>query len=265
MLVGGRLVTGTGEVLDWAAEDHPELGRAARVSLGALGILTRLRLQLLPAYRLRRQEWCMPYELAMSRLDGLAAAYRNCDFYWYPRSDLIKIRLHDDPDRPFEPIAGARLVEDRCDWAPRIIAKNRELRFEEMEYALPAEAGPACFEEIRHRVKLVHRKTVGWRILYRFVAPDDAYLSTAHRRETVTISLLQNVGLPYEAYFGDIEPIFRRHGGRPHWGKKHSLAAPELAAIYPAWEAFHAVRRRFDPAGVFLSPALRRYFLEDAP
>ena len=75
------------------------------------------------------------------------------------------------------------------------------------------------------RVKDKHRGTVGWRVLYRTIAPDDAFLSPAYGRDTVTISLHQNAGLPYWDYFRDIEPIFRAHDGRPHWGKKHTLTA----------------------------------------
>ena len=52
------------------------------------------------------------------------------------------------------------------------------------------------------------RKQVAWRVLYRTVAPDDKFLSPAYGRQTVTISLHHNAGLPFEEYFGDIEPIF---------------------------------------------------------
>ena len=41
------------------------------------------------------------------------------------------------------------------------------------------------------------------------------------------------------------------YGGRPHWGKRHYQSAHTLAARYPDWERFQAVRRRFDPEGRF--------------
>jgi FAD/FMN-containing dehydrogenase len=110
---------------------------------------------------------------------------------------------------------------------------------------------------VRKRIKEKHRKHVGWRVLYRTVAPDDAYLSTAYERETVTLSLHQNAGLPFWDYFKDIEPIFRAYGGRPHWGKKHTLKAADLRPLYPTWDRFLEVRRAMDPDGVFLSPYLR--------
>jgi FAD/FMN-containing dehydrogenase len=130
-------------------------------------------------------------------------------------------------------------------------------RFEESEYALPAEQGPACFRAVRERVLQRWRRVVGWRVLYRTLAADDADLSPAHGRDTVTISLHQNSTLPWREFFADIEPIFLAHGGRPHWAKKHTRGAAELAPLYPRWSQFHRVRREFDPQGVFMTPSMR--------
>ncbi|HZD44138.1 MAG TPA: D-arabinono-1,4-lactone oxidase, partial [Methanomicrobiales archaeon] len=148
-------------------------------------------------------------------------------------------------------------------WANEVIPKKRALKFDEMEYEMPAEVGPECFLEVRKRIKEKHRKYVGWRVLYRTVAEDDAYLSMSYGRPTVAISLHQNAGLPYWNYFTDIETIFRRYGGRPHWGKKHTLTAHDLEPLYPLWDRFRNVRRRMDPDGVFMSPFLRGLLEEE--
>jgi FAD/FMN-containing dehydrogenase len=252
-LVGGRMITARGEIRE-IPEDQIQ---AFRCSLGAHGIFTAVRLRLLPAFQLRRRELCTTSRDCMEHLDELAQSNRNFDFYWYPRSDQVKLRTMNPPDEFAVDLPYATVVEDRVGWSHTIISKERELKFEEMEYALPAEAGPPCFEEIRKRVLSHHRRTVAWRVLYRFVAADDAYLSTAHARETVTISLHHNAGMPYDEYFNDIEPIFRSYGGRPHWGKKHSLRAEQLRSLYPKWNAFLDVSRASDPDGVFFSPYLR--------
>jgi FAD/FMN-containing dehydrogenase len=262
LLIGGRILTGEGSVCEFSLESDPELTRAAQVSLGALGILTELRLRPIPAYKLHRQEWCTQIDTLLEQLPELIAGNRGMDFYWYPRSDEAKIRLLNIPGEGTTELPYARLVQDTTDWSHCTIAQVRELKFEEMEYALPAENGVACFQAVRERVKAKHRHIVGWRVLYRTVAPDDAFLSPACGRQTVTISLHQNAPLPYQAYFDDIEPIFRSFGGRPHWGKKHSLTANELRPLYPEWDRFQAVRRELDPDGVFLSDPLRR-LLED--
>lgn len=259
-LVGGRLVTATGDVRGFAWEQDPDFVRALRVSFGTLGILTDAQLQLEPAAELHRQEWCTTLDECLPRLDHLADENRNFDFYWYPRSDEVKLRCLNRPGKSGDYSHFARLTEDRTGYPHQVIPKHGGLAymFEEMEYAVPAELGVECFRKVRQRIIEKWRRTVGWRLLYRFTKADDSWLSTAHGRETVTISLHQNATLPWEDYFTDIEPIFRDYDGRPHWAKKHSLTAAELRPLYPKWDAFIDLRRRMDPDGVFLTPWLRR-------
>ena len=262
-LIGVRLVNGFGEVAEITEDQDPDFLQAARVSLGVLGIFTALKLRLLPAYQLHRREWCTHMDDCLDHFDSLSRENRNVDFYWYPRSDEAKIRTWDLPGQGSPDIPFARLVSEQVGWSYEVLSKERSLKFDEMEYALPAEAGPECFQEVRKRVKARHRKSVGWRVLYRTVAADDAYLSPAYQRDSVTISLHQNASLPFWEYFKDIEPIFLDYGGRPHWAKKHTLRAEQLSRLYPMWDRFLEIRRRVDPEGVFLTPYLRKLLLEE--
>lgn len=259
IMVGGRLVTGTGEVKAFSAERDPDLLRALRVSFGTLGILTEIEMQLDRTYDLHRREWCTRIDECLDRLDAMSRENRNFDFYWYPRSGEAKLRCLNERGKSPDYSAFARLVMDRIGPPYKVIPQHSGLphRFDEMEYALPAEAAPECFRIVRKRVKDKWRRSVGWRLLYRFIKSDDTWLSEAHGRETATISLHQNSSLPFSDYFADIEPIFREYGGRPHWAKKHSMRAEQLAPLYPQWERFIALRREFDPHGVFLTPYLR--------
>jgi FAD/FMN-containing dehydrogenase len=258
MLIGVRMVNAEGELVEYNIEDTPDFFKGARVSLGALGIYTQIRLKLLPAYQLCRQTWCMDVDHLLPQLDALLDRNRNCDFYWYPRSDEVKLRTLNPPEKALSHVDGGKLLKTEQGLAGDIIPRTRTLKFEEMEYAIPAEAGPACFQAVRERVKALHRHYVGWRVLYRYIRQDDAYLSTANRQDVVTISLHQNNTLPFREYFNDIEPIFRAHGGRPHWAKIHNMTAEELRPLYPDWDAFAALRRQHDPDGVFASDYLRR-------
>lgn len=262
-LIGVRLISGTGEIIEWSQERHPDLIRAARVSLGLLGIFTAVRLQLQPTYRLRRREYCARTDDCLAHLDQLADAHRNFDFYWYPRRDEVKIRTLNPPEVPPPALPFARCIDDEQGFSHEIIARERTLKFEELEYFIPAEAGPACFQEIRRRILDRHRQHVGWRVLYRLIARDDAYLSPVHSRDSVAISVHQNASLPYQAYFDDIEAIVRAHDGRPHWGKRHSLHGEALARLYPHWSDFMQLRRRMDPHNVFLSDPLARLLGEE--
>jgi FAD/FMN-containing dehydrogenase len=263
MLIGGRLVNGNGEIIDFSSE-NPEIINLARTSLGTLGIFTSLKLKLIPAQKLRLREWCTDTDNCLEQLYWLTENNRNFDFYWYPRSDVTKIRIMNPFQEPSKEVPFAKCVLDKIDWSSKITPRTRTLKFDEMEYALPAEYGPICFQKIREIVKKKHRKYVGWRILYRTIAPDNAYLSPAYKRQTVTISLHQNNTLPFWDYFKDIEPVFRSYGGRPHWAKKHTLTAKEIRALYPEWDRFSELRQRFDPNGVFLNPYLKTLLLEES-
>lgn len=273
-VIGVRLVTGTGETLDVAPDQNPELFPAARLSLGALGVITRITLDVQPSYRLHRRSWCAHVDWTLDHLAELQHTNRNMDFYWYPRSDQTQIRVMNrvDPPPDERPWSSRREPRFAPSGEPResqvgpthhTIPHNRELRFEEIEYMMPSEAFAACFAEVRRRVRERHRRYTGWRILVRTIAADDIWLSNAYGRTTTTIACLQNTSLPHHEYFRDMEAVFRQYGGRPHWGKKHWLTARELRPLYPRWSEFQAARRRLDPDGVFLAPELAR-LLEEA-
>jgi FAD/FMN-containing dehydrogenase len=262
-LVGGKLVNGKGEIIEFSLEKDPDITLAARVALGSLGIFTELRLKLFPAFQLHRQEWCTHIEDCMINLESLISSNRNFDFYWYPRSDEAKLRTLNLPGEGPKDIPFAWCQKEKSGWSGDVIPRARENKFDEIEFWLPIENGPSCFEEVRQRIKELHRKEVGWRVLYRTVAGDEAFLSGAHGRNTATVSLHHNASLPHDKFFRDMEPILIKHGGRPHWGKKHYQTAKELKALYPCWERFHEIRRSMDPEGVFMNAYLRTLFEEE--
>lgn len=264
MLVGVRMVTGTGELLDTTIDKDPELFKALRVALGTCGVFLKMRLQLEPVYELHRKEWCVSIEKCLQNLESLKKNNRNFDFYWYPRSDMAKIRVMNEVGQRMPDISYGRLQRESKGYSHDILPRTRELKFDEIEYALPAENGPACFKQVRDQIRKNFRREVAWRVLYRTIAADDSFISPMSGRKTVTISLHHNAGLPFERYFKAIEPIFLEYGGRPHWGKKHYQKADNLKTLYPNWSSFHEVRERLDPDGVFLTPYLQELLLENS-
>ncbi|GAA1145404.1 D-arabinono-1,4-lactone oxidase [Nesterenkonia lutea] len=266
-LVGGRMVTGTGEVLSFGVDageaPDSELTRAVQVSLGALGILTSLTLRVRPAYHLHRLYVMTHIDWVLEHFDEYAAAYRHVDFYWYPRSDLAQIRILDEPGKLDGIDLPGQVKREETGPSYKIIPNHRDLRFDEMEYMLPRESGLAAFREARERIKERHRAKVGWRVLVRTIAPDQAMLSNARERPTMTIALLQNAELEHRAYFEDMEPLMLRYGGRPHWGKKHTRTAEHLSQMYPEWDRFRELRQELDPQGIYLNDHLRTILGEE--
>ncbi len=146
-------------------------------------------------------------------------------------------------------------------WSHDAFPSERNVRFNEMEYAVPAEKGPDCIREVGEYMRKCGINFL-FPLEFRYVAADDAWLSPFHGRDSVTISVHQYHRQPYKALFAGVEDIFRRYEGRPHWGKLHTLGAADFEALYPKWDAFRDLRRRLDPTGKFLNAYLKRIFGE---
>ena len=268
-VVGLRIVTATGEIIECSPTREPEIFRAAQVSLGALGVITQVTLQLLPAYYLHERTWAAPFEECMTNLDALIAANRHCEFFWSPGEDACALktlnptRLEQVPEAPTTPAVTGRLAryirEERIDRSYHIFPSERTIKFNETEFAVPAANGPDCLRELRHLMQ-TQFPAVLWPIEYRTLAADEIDLSPASGRATVTISLHQAAELPYQSFFAAAEAIFRNHHGRPHWGKLHTHTAHDLRALYPQWSNFQAVRGRLDPRGMFMNEHLHSIF-----
>jgi FAD-linked oxidoreductase len=278
-----RLVTASGEVRE---VDGGEDLLAARVAIGALGIVTEVTLQTVPAFTLRGVDAPVPLAEVLDGLDERVAGHRHFEFFVFPHADNALTRTNDVVDEPPRPRSKLRAYVDdvllgnagfqlacaigrtfpraipslnrlvtrfsgattRVDRSDRIFASPRKVRFTEMEYALPR---PVAADAVRAIKATAERYAVNFPIEVRFVSPDDALLSPAHERETVYVAVHMFKGMEWEPYFRAVEAIADEHGGRPHWGKRHFQTAATLAARYPAWERFAAVRERMDPDGVF--------------
>jgi FAD/FMN-containing dehydrogenase len=258
-VVGLRLYGAEGEPLECSEASAPHVFRAARLALGALGVVAAVRLRLLPAYRLHERIWREDVGPALEALPERIAASRHFEFFWLPHRDRLELKALHPTELTAEAVAGR--PRERIGPAHAILPSLREQKHVEMEYAVPAEDGVACFLELRDCMRRRHPEVL-WPVEFRTVAADDVPLSPCEGRETVTLSVHQTAGLEHQALFADAEAIFRGFRGRPHWGKLHSRTARELRELYPRWDEFHAVRRELDPRGRFLNAHLRELFGE---
>lgn len=296
-VVGATLVTGTGELLRVDERERPDLLPAVRLGLGALGVLVDVTLQLVPRFVLHAVERPEPLAEVLAAWDDRVRDADHVEFYWFPHTEtaLTKTNTRLAGDAPRQPLGRvsrwiddellangvyrgicalgrvapsvtpffARQVErltgdrDFTDRSPAVFTTHRSVRFAEMEYALPLEAVPAAFGEVR---ALIERR--GWRISFpievRAAASDDVWLSTAYGRETGYIAVHRYFREDPREYFGAVEAIMRAHDGRPHWGKLHSLDADALRGAYPRFDDFLRVRDELDPDRRFANPYLDR-------
>lgn len=260
---GVRLVLADGQVVDCSADHEPDLFSVARHSLGAVGLITEVELAVRPRYRLHERQWVAGIEEVMPRIDELVAATRHFEFFWVPNRDLFACKTldeieADDREVPVEsPEPEVLNKNERRGWSHRIISSIRDDKHTEMEYAVPAQSGPACFAELRDMIR-ARFPELEWPLEYRTLAADDLPISVAGGRQTVTISAHQDVSLDDRPLFTACEEIFRRHDGRPHWGKVHYRSGQELAELYPDYRRWWEIRDRFDPDHRFVTPDLEQ-------
>ena len=290
-VVGLRLLTANGDAIDCDAQHHPYVFDAARCSLGALGVVTRVRLQNRKAFRLHRREWVQSYEEILEDLPRLLREHDHFEMNVLLHADMAVAMAMDETSDPrvvpkepggdVEKVALLQRVHREWRNSPRVYARTvnflvkhavsfpeviddswkvfanvRDVRFNEMEYEVPAEAGPACLREIMKKIR--EEKLDSFiPIEYRYVKRDNAMLSMFQGRDACAISIHQYYEMDYHNFFARIEPIFWKYDGRPHWGKLHTLNARLLAPLYPRWKEFLAVREALDPTGKFLNAHLR--------
>jgi FAD-linked oxidoreductase len=296
---GLELVTGTGEVLRCTAEKDPELFDAARVSVGALGVLTEVTLSCVDAFALRADERPLPLAEVLSTLDELVAGNDHFEFYWFPYTERALVKRNnrvaeEEVGRPLPRWRGflddellsnsvfgavcrlarraprliptingvsARALGARTYTAPshQVFCTPRRVRFVEMEYAVPRATLPEAFAGLRRAVETCGIPVV-FPVEVRVAAADDVWLSTSYGRDSAYLAVHQYVGMPYLPYFREVEAVMRDLDGRPHWGKLHHRDAASLHAAYPRFGDFLAVRDRLDPDRVFANDYTRQIF-----
>jgi FAD/FMN-containing dehydrogenase len=226
---------------------------ALKVGLGAFGVVTEIEMNLRPAFKLREQSDSLSGTEVLSNLEALGASGERFEFFWQPRQDAALIKtLTETLEAPDYPVGSEG---ERCGWNFEVLPNHRPHLHTEMEYSVAAEDGPKCFAEIRDL--LLHRFTeVQWPVEYRTLAKDDSWLSNAFGRETVTISVHEDVRNDERAYYQACETIFLKYQGRPHWGKVHYAQGADFLQNYPRWLDWWRVRDDFDPAGRFLNDFL---------
>ena len=294
-VVGMEIIDGSGQLIRCDEQRRPDLLRAARVGLGALGIVTEVTLQCVPAFDLHAVETVEPLDQALESFDERAAANDHFEIYWMPggrRCQVKRANRTAEPRRPPSRLAwlrdkavgenlafGAlntlgtripaaapavtRLIEaglsdrDFIDAGHRVLTSPRWVRFHEMEYAVPRAALGEAFARVRALASGLAEPAV-FPLEVRVSAADDILLSPAFGRDTAWIAAHVRKGRPYEAYFRGVEEIMGDCGGRPHWGKLHFQDRGGLASLYPQWDLFAAARSELDPDGRFANSYTNR-------
>ncbi len=290
-----ELVTADGSVLTCSEKENPDVFAAARIGLGALGIVTAITFAVEPLFLLSAREEPMPFEKVLAAFDELWAENEHFEFYWFPHTGNTNTKRNNrsaGPEKPVPQLQGwfedeflSNGVFQVAQWVGRavpaaipaiaqvsskalsartytdipykVFTSPRRVRFMEMEYAVPR---AAVVETLRELKAMVDRSglRVSFPVEVRTAPADDITLSTASGRDSAYIAVHMAKGTPYQRYFTAAERIFTAHEGRPHWGKVHTRDAEYLARAYPRFGEFTQLRDRLDPDRRFQNDYLRR-------
>lgn len=293
---GLKLATVTGELIECSLTKNSEIFQAAKTSVGALGIISEVTLQNEAPYKLTEVNKIESMEDVFATIEERCKTNRHFECFPIPYSSLcITVATNiakegdsnlgeDDP----EAVNSLRAIFESVSWVPgvgedlyekvltlalsgaaetirtganyKVFPHIRTVRFREMEYTVPAEYGPACTREILATIKN-KQLPLSFPLEYRYVKGDDIWLSMFEGQDGCSISVHQYGDLDYKKAFAEIEPIFWKYSGRPHWGKLHTLKAEQLAQLYPKhWQDFHEVRKNLDPQGKLMNQHLNDIF-----
>ncbi|OEJ24623.1 FAD-linked oxidoreductase [Streptomyces agglomeratus] len=290
-----ELVLADGSLLTCSEKENADVFAAARVGLGALGVVTAITFAVEPVFLLTAREEPMTFDRVTADFEALYAENEHFEFYWFPHTGNCNTKRNNRSAGPAAPpgklgawvedellsngvfqvacavgrvlprtVPAIAKISSRAlsartytDIPYKVFTSPRRVRFMEMEYAVPREAAVAALREVR---TLIERSPlrVSFPVEVRTAPADDITLSTASGRETAYIAVHMYRGTPYQAYFTAVERIMTAHGGRPHWGKVHTRDAEYLAGVYPRFAEFTALRDRLDPQRLFGNDYLRR-------
>ncbi len=294
-VVAMELLLADGSLRELTAESDPELLRAARVGIGALGVIYSVTLRCVPAFTLHRVDKPAPREEVLDSFQERADAHEHFELFTFPYADsalVLERNTTEGAPRPrsraaaflndvvlenwaLEAVSAAGKAMPRAipalsrfaarlasgststDRSDRIFVNERRVRFTEMEYGVPREHGPEAARRVIEWIRS-NRYPVFFPIEMRVTAGDDALLSPSHERDTAYIAVHQYRGMQWRPYFEAVEAIMNEYGGRPHWGKRHFQTAATLAERYPRWADFQAARDELDPGRAFTNEYAER-------
>lgn len=293
-VTGLTLATANGELIKCSKDENKDIFDAARCNIGSLGIVTDITMQMRDTYYLKERSEMLPLDEAFEKMEELRKQKAHFEAYGLPHANHMLIiefeevskevsdanqadAVSGDAYETFKTLANVidtapflrglimniapRTVgvEERYGPWNKIFGNVRDIRFNEMEYTVPAEDGLACFREVLETIKKKDIDVI-FPIEYRYIKEDDIWLSQFYGRPGAAISVHNFHDKPYMPYFAEMEAIFDRYQGRPHWGKLHSKTEADFAKLYPRWEDFKRIRDQLDPDRRFINKHLEKIF-----
>lgn len=297
-VVALRLIDGRGKQHQLTA--NHVLFPYALVSLGCLGIISTVKLKVVPAFALKEVAYPLLFDEALKQIPLLLQANRHVKFWWFPHAP--KLQVYTQNISAVSPVAENRVLryfnevimdqyvfagllgtgqripgiiprlnrlinalkfkkEERIGRSDRIMNVSMPPRHREAEYAIPIEHTAAALTDIR---EMIERD--GFRINFvlevRFVKGDAIPLSPAFGRDVCYLGAYKAGNHDWFRYLAAFEKIILKYNGRPHWGKETVMDGKAVRALYPMMESFLQVRSDMDPKDIFLNDFTRKMLID---
>ncbi|MXV39062.1 FAD-binding protein [Flavobacteriaceae bacterium Ap0902] len=293
-IVAFWVVTADGELLECSKDKNPKIFEAGRVALGLFGVIVKVRLQLVDAYKLKVEKSLVNFFEILPQIPTMLQNHRNLEFFWFPmtkKAMMKKMSVTDEPvdDPQWKNFINQHIIENyalnavcnlsyrwnlnakkvnqlmtkfvgndiRINDYNKILATERMVRFKEMELNVPAEHFEAFFTEVSNMINEKQYPVV-FPVEIRWVKADDIWLSPTYQRDAVYLAFHTYWKNHVPAYFYDMQEIAKKYEVRPHWGKMHNLEAAHFEKVYPKWHDFMEIRERLDPDQIFVGPYMSR-------
>lgn len=291
-LQGLTMVNGEGEILCLDKEKNQDVMNALSVSFGSAGLITEATIKMNKAYKLKVESFAEDMKTSLDKYKTRLGENRHLEMFYFPVGKWAMVKIMNETAEEISPPSSLSKMADvvlenwlyeglnimahktgsyksidsfmrkfvghktNTDWSHRAFPTERTVRFMEMEFNLPVEKFEEVFWEIQNVIEKNNFETL-FPIEIRFVKGDDLWLSPAYGRDSVYFAIHSYIDENFRPYFEAIQHIFKRHGGRPHWGKWHSFAFDDLEKVYPKWHDFLKIQKEMDPKGVWLNDHLR--------
>ncbi|WP_042473103.1 D-arabinono-1,4-lactone oxidase [Bacillus ndiopicus] len=297
MVTKWGFINGLGEYIEHERATD-DLSEALHVSVGLLGILVTVTIQVMPLYSLHYVSEKVNLMEELKNFQHTIQAHRHVEWFYFPGSDLIQVKKMD----AVEPVeqnkwerrlneANLQLVEnglfylisELCKWQPRASASvsklssklvsegvrtdlsyrmfpsPRSVKFNETEYAIPLQHFEACMEEIHVTMKS-GKFDVHFPIECRTTKGEAGMLSPTQGNESAFLAFHMYKGMDETPYFEWVRTLMKKYNGRPHWGKVNDYHAENIRDYYPNFDKFAAIREVHDPNNIFVTTYFRRIF-----
>jgi FAD-linked oxidoreductase len=289
------VVTVAGDIVTCNSNSNKDIFDLARVNLGLIGIVIKLKINVISAYKLHFVSSKQNLHEGLDSLDE-KLQNRHFEFFWFPHTEVIQSRISNITNENikekslikekidyftendlFKQVSNftrlvpsisrfvsklcARVVgvEDRINFSNKIFANDRDVRFQEMEIAIPIEYTKEAILKI-HEVIKQNKIAVHFPIEVRFSKRDDIALSPCYGRDTCFMAFHMYIGMEYKPYFNLIQDTLKQYNGRPHWGKLSFLEKEDYVSLFPRFSEFTDLRRKMDPNNQLLNSWLEKIF-----